>query len=194
MGKCDESGCFCDCSLTRMIKKKAVFLDRDGVLNEVILREGRPYPPKDLSEFVIRSEALPVLSQLKAEGFFLLVVTNQPDIARGTTNAQEVDLLNQALKQTLPIDDIFVCPHDNDDRCACRKPLPGLLFRGRDLYGIDLSQSFMVGDRWRDVEAGQLAGCKTVWMNFGYQEKQPDTYDYETDSLWGVLNFIKECS
>ncbi len=176
-----------------MTKNKAIFWDRDGVLNEAIVREGKPYPPQNLAELVIRPEALTVLEQLKSEGFLLLVVTNQPDIARGSANIQDVEQLNQTLKQALPIDDIFVCPHDNDDACLCRKPLPGLIFQGRDLYNVDLAKSFMVGDRWRDVEAGQAAGCKTIWMNFGYQEKQAKGYDCETNSLWGVLNFIKEC-
>ena len=180
-----------------MSKASAVFFDRDGVLNEAIIREGKPYPPKNLTEFIIKPEAASVLKQLKAMGFLIFVVTNQPDIARATTSLEAVDVLNQALKKALPeIDAILVCPHDDSDECICRKPLPGLIFQAQERYKnlgeIDLSKSFMVGDRWRDIEAGERAGCKTIWMNFGYQEKQPEKYDAVTDSLMGVLNFILE--
>jgi D-glycero-D-manno-heptose 1,7-bisphosphate phosphatase len=153
--------------------KRAVFLDRDGVINQAIVRNGKPYPPSTIEELKIVTGAADALRDLKRAGFLLNVVTNQPDIARGTQDRAAVDAIHQALREALPLDDFFVCPHDDADRCDCRKPLPGLLLRAAEKYDIDMSQSFMVGDRWRDIDAGTSAGCATVWIDYGYREKSP---------------------
>ena len=152
--------------------QRAVFLDRDGVLNQAIVRDGKPYPPANLGELIIAPDAPAALQSLKQAGFLLLVVTNQPDISRGTRAPSVVEAIHQALRQALPLDDFFLCPHDDSDGCACRKPLPGLLLEGAEKYNVDLSRSFMVGDRWRDIEAGAGAGCATVWIDYGYREKR----------------------
>ncbi len=152
--------------------QRAVFLDRDGVLNQALVRDGKPYPPANVDELIIVPEAPAALESLKQAGFLLLVVTNQPDISRGTRELSAVEAIHQALRQALPLDDFFLCPHDDADRCACRKPLPGLLLQGAEKYSVDLSRSFMVGDRWRDIEAGASAGCATVWIDYGYREKR----------------------
>jgi D-glycero-D-manno-heptose 1,7-bisphosphate phosphatase len=110
---------------------------------------------------------------LKAHGFALFVITNQPDVARGTQTREAVEAIHQALASSLPVDDIFVCYHDDADDCACRKPNPGMLFEARRKHNIDLSRSFMVGDRWRDIDAGHAAGCKTVLIDYGYRERKP---------------------
>ncbi|MGB7281769.1 MAG: HAD family hydrolase [Candidatus Acidiferrum sp.] len=151
--------------------KQAVFFDRDGVLNRAMVREGKPYPPKDLSEFEIVDRAREDLLLLKEMGFVLIVVTNQPDIARGTQSKGNVDEMNDLLRRELPLDDVFVCPHDSKDECSCRKPSPGLLHSAAELYGLDLQRSFLVGDRWRDIDAGHAAGCTTILIDFGYQER-----------------------
>jgi D-glycero-D-manno-heptose 1,7-bisphosphate phosphatase len=153
--------------------KRAVFLDRDGVINRAVVRDGKPYPPSGISELKIVEGAAEALRDLKQAGFLLIVVTNQPDIARGTRSLATVDAIHQALREALPLDDFFVCPHDDADRCDCRKPLPGLLLRAAEKHGVDMSRSFMVGDRWRDVDAGASAGCATVWIDYGYREKRP---------------------
>jgi D-glycero-D-manno-heptose 1,7-bisphosphate phosphatase len=153
--------------------KRAVFLDRDGVINQAILHDGKPYPPSGVDELKIVAGAVEALRDLKRAGFLLIVVTNQPDIARGTQDRAAVDAIHQALRETFPLDDFLVCPHDDSDRCDCRKPLPGLLLRAAEKYDIDMSRSFMIGDRWRDVEAGASAGCATVWIDYGYREKHP---------------------
>jgi len=152
--------------------KRAVFLDRDGVINEAILRDGKPYPPSGVGELKIVAGAAEALRDLKQVGFLLIVVTNQPDIARGTQSRASVDAIHQTLRGTLPLDNFFVCPHDDSDQCDCRKPLPGLLLRAANKYDIDMQRSFMVGDRWRDVEAGASAGCATIWIDYGYREKR----------------------
>jgi D-glycero-D-manno-heptose 1,7-bisphosphate phosphatase len=153
--------------------RRAVFLDRDGVLNEPILRDGRPYPPSGLHELTLVPDAEAALARLKQCGFFLVVVTNQPDVARGTSTRADVERIHRHLASHLPLDDFFTCYHDDSDRCDCRKPLPGLLVKAAARYGIDLARSYMVGDRWRDIEAGQAAGCRTVWIDHGYRERGP---------------------
>jgi D-glycero-D-manno-heptose 1,7-bisphosphate phosphatase len=155
------------------VKRKAVFLDRDGVLNQAVVRNGKPYPPASAAELVLAPDAETTLRELKAEGFLLLVVTNQPDVAKGITTRAAVEEINQKLAAALPVDEIFVCYHQDKDRCDCRKPKPGMILEGARKYNVDLAESFMVGDRWRDVEAGQNAGCRTVFIDGGYEEQQP---------------------
>jgi transaldolase len=152
---------------------RAVFLDRDGVLNRVVLRDGKPYPPASASEMEIVPDAAEALADLKKLGYRLIVVTNQPDIGRGRQKQEVVDAMHQRLRETLPLDDILVCHHTDGDGCDCRKPRPGLILRAAARHGIHLPASVMVGDRWRDVEAGENAGCRTVLIECGYQEQGP---------------------
>lgn len=172
--------------------RRAVFLDRDGVINKSIVRAGKPYPPGHLDELEILPGVLEALERLKTAGFALIVVSNQPDVARGTTPRSQVEAINATLARALPIDVFSMCYHDSGDGCACRKPRPGMLLEAAKEWNIDLSSSYMVGDRWRDVEAGERAGCKTFFIHYGYDEKQPDRYDYRVDSLWEASRIILE--
>lgn len=151
--------------------RRAVFLDRDGVINRVFVRNRRPYPPKNLTELEILPQVLEALQTLKAGGFDLIVITNQPDVARGTTKREVVDAINNRLRAELPLDEVVTCFHDESDNCDCRKPKPGMLRRMEKERGIDLSRSFLVGDRWRDIEAGNAAGCRTIFLDYGYAER-----------------------
>jgi D-glycero-D-manno-heptose 1,7-bisphosphate phosphatase len=169
--------------LTVRSAKSAVFLDRDGVLNEAIIRNGKPYPPRDLSELVITHRARAALEELKCEGFLLIVVTNQPDIARGRANRADVEKINAQLAASLPLDAIEVCEHDDKKQCYCRKPRPGMILRAREKLGADLAGSFMVGDRWRDIEAGRRAGCRTILIGDGYGETFPSAPTIKLASL-----------
>ena len=153
-------------------RQRAVFLDRDGVLNRALVRDGKPFPPASPSELEIMPDTA-ALVELKALGFLLLVVTNQPDVARGTQKREIVDAIHDRLKAVVPLDDIFVCYHTDSDRCDCRKPEPGLIFRAAEKHAIDLTASYLIGDRWRDIEAGERAGCKTVLIDYGYSEQNP---------------------
>jgi D-glycero-D-manno-heptose 1,7-bisphosphate phosphatase len=153
--------------------RRAVFLDRDGVLNYAVVRDGKPYPPASAAEMRIVEGAAESLARLKQLGFILLVVTNQPDVARGKQTMDAIDAIHRSLREALPLDEFLVCAHDDRDACVCRKPAPGLLLQARDRYRIDLGRSFMVGDRWRDVDAGAAAGCRTVLLDFGYRERGP---------------------
>jgi len=170
--------------------RRAVFLDRDGVLNRAIIREGKPYPPAKLEEMEILPGVPEALSALKAAGFLLVVVTNQPDVARGTTPRALADSMNDWLKSELPLDEVLCCFHDDADQCDSRKPKPGLLQAASHDLGIDLKISFMVGDRWRDIEAGTLAGCKTMFIDHGYIERQPVSFDFRVESLLEAAQII----
>ena len=175
---------------------KAVFLDRDGVLNRALVRHGKPYPPRNEDELEILSGVIDGLLLLKDRGFSLFVVTNQPDVARGTLLMSELNALHDALVRKLRpavLDGIYVCCHDDADSCECRKPKPGLLLRAAREHKIDLPGSYMIGDRWRDIGAGAAAGCATVWIDRGYDEKKPEEApDLIADSLFTAARWIAE--
>jgi transaldolase len=173
------------------LSRAAVFLDRDGVLNDAVVRDGRPYPPSDAEQIALCAGADTATRALRDAGFVLIVVTNQPDVARGTTPRAAVDRINDRLTALLPLDGVLVCPHDDGDRCECRKPKPGLLFEGARLYDVDLRRSYLVGDRWRDVEAGAAAGCRTILVDRGYAEPPPRVPpDAHVDSVVEAARWI----
>ncbi len=172
----------------------AVFLDRDGTLNESTLRGGIPRPPASIDGLRLLPGVAAACSQLIGAGLTLICITNQPDVARGATPRAVVDALNAELLDRLPLTRILVCPHDDADDCACRKPQPGMLRLGARELGIDLARSVMVGDSWRDVEAGHRAGCATVWIDHGYHAQQQVAADLTVRSLeeavpW-ILDFV----
>jgi D-glycero-D-manno-heptose 1,7-bisphosphate phosphatase len=170
--------------------KRAVFLDRDGVINRAIVRDGRPYPPANLATLEVLPGVPNAMHSLKDAGWLLIVVTNQPDVARGTVAFEDVEAINNHLMQCLPIDEFRTCYHDSNYGCNCRKPLPGALLAAADAHAIDLASSFMVGDRWRDTEAGERAGCKTIFLDYGYNEKQPEKFNYRVRSLAEAVKII----
>ena len=163
--------------------KRAVFLDRDGVLNRSVVRAGRPYAPTSLDEFELLPGVLEALTNLRTAGFVLVVVTNQPDLATGRIRPEVAEAIHQKLRALLPLDDIKVCGHVDEDDCSCRKPRPGMLLEAARDWSIDLYRSFIVGDRWRDVAAGKAAGCKTIFVDYGYAERQKDPPDFVVTSL-----------
>ncbi|MGA8274155.1 MAG: HAD-IIIA family hydrolase [Candidatus Sulfotelmatobacter sp.] len=172
-------------------KNRAVFLDRDGVINRALIREGKPFPPLTVAELEVLPGVPEALQALKKAGYKLLVVTNQPDVGRGRQSQQTLDAIHKALLSRLPIDDIFVCPHTDKDKCACRKPLPGMLLEAARKHDVDLKASFMVGDRWRDIEAGYNAGCRTILIDYGYSERAPDHVpDLRVGSLREAADWI----
>jgi D-glycero-D-manno-heptose 1,7-bisphosphate phosphatase len=170
--------------------RAAVFLDRDGVVDEAILRDGRPFPPGAVDEVVIPTGVREACQLLSDAGLLLVLVTNQPDIARMTTSRQVVDAINGYLTHELNLDAVYVCPHDDGDACACRKPAPGLLVDAAADLGLDLTRSVMVGDRWRDIEAGKRAGVTTIWLRRAYREPAPDAPDHVVDYLGDVVPLV----
>jgi D-glycero-D-manno-heptose 1,7-bisphosphate phosphatase len=174
------------------VSARAVFLDRDGVLNRAVVRDNKPYPPRNVAELEILPGVSEGLRRLKGAGYLLIVVSNQPDVARGTVTTDTVEGINQALGGSLPIDEFRMCYHDSSAGCDCRKPKPGMLLEAAAKWNIDLSRSFMIGDRWRDTEAGEAAGCSTIFIDYGYDEKQPERVDYRATSLAEAAKIILE--
>ena len=154
--------------------QRAVFLDRDGVLNRAVVRDGQPYAPASLDELEILPDVPAALDALHGAGFLLIVATNQPDVASGVQRRDVVDAIHQRLREQLPLDDIKVCYERGD---ACYKPAPGMLLDAARERDIDLGRSYMVGDRWRDVGAGKAAGCFTIFIDRGYRESLTATPD-----------------
>jgi D-glycero-D-manno-heptose 1,7-bisphosphate phosphatase len=170
--------------------QRAVFLDRDGVLNRAIIRGGKPYPPATLESLEILPGVAEACSTLRRAGLKLVMVTNQPDVSRGTVSRATVDALNGEVKRFLQLDDVRVCPHDEKDGCDCRKPAPGLLLAAAHEADIALGSSVMVGDRWRDVECGKRAGCRTVFVDRGYSERRPQAPDLVVGELSDAVPWI----
>ena len=170
---------------------RAVFLDRDGVLNQALISDGKPGAPRTVDEFVIPPDRAACLEELKRRGFALIVVTNQPDVARGRQSIAVIEEMHRRLQAALPVDDVLVCFHDEADNCQCRKPRPGLLIEAQRKYDLDLSRSFLIGDRWKDVDAGHAAGCRTVFIDYNYNERGPSTEpSVRVSSLRGAVEWI----
>jgi D-glycero-D-manno-heptose 1,7-bisphosphate phosphatase len=164
--------------------KRAVFFDRDGVLNEAIVREGVPHPPASVGDLRVAAGAAGVVSAVRDAGWLAIVITNQPDVARGGTTLERVDAINAEIVERLGVDAIYTCPHDDADGCDCRKPKPGLLLRAARDHGIDLAGSFLIGDRAKDVACGRAAGCTTIFLDHGYAETRRDPgADYTVKTL-----------
>ena len=172
------------------VLRKAVFLDRDGVLNETIDVDGSHVPPRNIDEFRLIDGVVGAVNRLRAAGFLLIVVTNQPDVARGRQSIAAVETMHQRLRSELSIDDIVACFHDDIDGCECRKPKPGMLSDAIRRFGIDPSRSFMVGDRWRDVTAGRLAGCTTILVGPDWQVELTDAPDLRARDLGEATGLI----
>jgi D-glycero-D-manno-heptose 1,7-bisphosphate phosphatase len=173
-------------------RRRAVFLDRDGVINRALERDGLPYPPTSLAEFEILPDAAAACAKLKQAGFLLVVVTNQPDVGRGTLQKEIVETIHAGMCRQLPIDRVEVCYHPGQGAsdCDCRKPKPGMLLRAAKELGIDLAQSWMVGDRWRDIDCGHAAGCRTVFIDRGYAEELRQKPDFSAGNLAQAADII----
>jgi D-glycero-D-manno-heptose 1,7-bisphosphate phosphatase len=151
--------------------RRAVFLDRDGVLNRAFVRDGVTYPPASVADLELLPGVVQAVHLLAQHQLRRIVVTNQPDVARGSLTRAAVEQINQQLTAQLSLDGIWTCFHDNADDCACRKPRPGLLLAAAQHHAIDLKHSFMVGDRWSDIVAGQAAGCYSVLVVTPYSQQ-----------------------
>jgi D-glycero-D-manno-heptose 1,7-bisphosphate phosphatase len=173
---------------------KVIFLDRDGVLNEPWIINKRPYPPSGVETTAIMVGIREILAMLSKWGYLIIIVTNQPDVGRGIQTKEEVEKINNFLYDNLPIDAMYTCYHTDEDECDCRKPKTGLFKQAKTNYpDIDITKSWMIGDRWRDVEAGKKAGCKTIFIDYEYDEKQPedkyvDICIKSIDEILGVID------
>lgn len=171
--------------------RRAVFFDRDGVLNATRQgSDGVPRPPADAAHLSLEDGAVEACALLRAQGFLLIGVTNQPDVVRGATTRDAVEAINARLSAELRLDDIAVCFHDDADNCACRKPAPGLLRDAARRWGVELDASYMVGDRRSDVEAGQRAGCRTILIEREYSGVAEVPADHTTDGVLAAAAWI----
>ncbi|HVZ65794.1 MAG TPA: HAD family hydrolase [Lacunisphaera sp.] len=175
--------------------RAAIFLDRDGTLNIQIVRDGKPYPPATLDEFRLFPGVAEDCARLKAAGYLLVVATNQPDVGRGSQDRAVVEAMHARLRQLIPgLDAIQVCYHAGEAHgqpCACRKPKPGMLLDAARDLGIDLARSWMVGDRWGDIDAGHAAGCRTILIDHGYAERAPaKAPEFTVKSLSAAVGII----
>jgi D-glycero-D-manno-heptose 1,7-bisphosphate phosphatase len=178
--------------VTAPAKNAAVFLDRDGVINQSKVVAGKPYPPLSIEEFLILPGVADACRKLKEAGFLLVVATNQPDVGRGTLQREIVDRIHEHMCRELPIDRVEVCfhPGKGGSDCECRKPKPGMLRRAARELHIDLGRSWMVGDRWRDIDCGHAAGCRTVLIDYGYDEPLKQQPDFRASNLAEAAGLI----
>jgi D-glycero-D-manno-heptose 1,7-bisphosphate phosphatase len=167
---------------------RAVFLDRDGVVNSLVLRGGRPVSPRLLSDFRLEARVHGPLERLRDSGYRLFVVSNQPDIARGLLSPQVLTRMNEQVISQLPIERVVVCPHDDYDECRCRKPRPGMIERLAAETEIQLNRSFVVGDSWRDIQAARASGCVGIILDRYYNRN--DDADYRVGNLAEAARLI----
>ena len=171
--------------------KRAVFLDRDGVINKAIIKDGKPLSPNSLNELEILPGVRQSITKLKKLNFVCLVATNQPNVSRKIVDKNSVIQINNFLKNEIAFDDIFVCYHDDKDNCDCRKPKPGLLLEAGKKWNVDFRKSFMIGDRWRDIEAGESLGCKTIFLDYKYSETKPIKPSFVSNTLLNAVHIIE---
>jgi len=170
---------------------RAVFLDRDGVINQAQVRNGRPFSPADMTEFFWVEPIKEVTFELKSLGYLLFCVTNQPDVGRGLQSREIVESFHAAILAELPIEKIFTSYHDDCDQCNCRKPRPGLIVDAQKEYSLNLAASWLIGDRWKDIDAGAAAGCNTVFLEYGYDEKLRTKPDHTISQLAQLVPLIR---
>ena len=178
--------------MSELRSRRAIFLDRDGVINRAIIRDQMPHPPTRVSEFEILPGVLEACERLRRAGFLLVVATNQPDVGRGLVPREAIEDMHQQMRALLPLDGIETCYHPGrgQSNCDCRKPKPGMLLSAAGTLGIDLARSWMVGDRWRDVNCGHAAGCRTIFIESHYAEPLRQPPDFIAQDLPSAVEII----
>ena len=169
---------------------KAIFLDRDGVINRGFVREGKSYAPLKIEDFKLLPYVKESIEKLINNGFLIIVVTNQPDISDGLLSQEVLDLMHNKLKEKLAVTDIFFCPHSKNENCECRKPKSGMIIAAAKKYKINFPKSFLVGDRASDIEAGRRVGCRLIFINRNYQEPKPISQEKTVNNLRTATNYI----
>ncbi len=171
-------------------KKKAIFFDRDGVIVRSKVINGKPFAVRSINEFRILPYVIPLIDKLKKKNFLIFVVTNQPDLKTGKLKLQDLNLMHKQLLNKTKIDQIFVCPHNDADNCECRKPKIGLFIQASKVYNINFSKSYLVGDRKKDIEAGNISNCKTIFIDRNYKEEKPTNYNFKVSSFQKAISYI----
>ena len=168
--------------------KPAIFFDRDGVLNKLVTRDGGQYSPQDFAHFKIFSNAKIITKYTNSLGFLNIVLSNQPDISRGTLKIDDLNKMTEALHQELVIDEVFYCKHDDSDKCQCRKPDPGLIIKASKKWDIDLNKSYLIGDSWKDIEAAKKVNVDSFLLDRDYNANYEDANRIQ--SLLDITNLI----
>jgi D-glycero-D-manno-heptose 1,7-bisphosphate phosphatase len=172
--------------------QRVVFLDRDGVLNRAFPEGGTTRPPASLAELELLPGVRESLARLRDAGFVLVVVTNQPDVARGTQTRAAVEAINAHMRAELPLLDVYACYHDSADKCACRKPKPGMLTLAAAKHDLDLDSAFLIGDRWSDIVAAHAAGCRAVLIDTPFSHAERCAPDAVVGDILGATDWILE--
>lgn len=175
-----------------MVKKKCIFLDRDGVINRSSVKNGKPYAPLSFKNFIFLPKVKKSIQILKKLGFLVILITNQPDISKKKLKISTLNKMNDKIYRKLKVDDIFFCTHSIEDNCICRKPKTGMLLESQKKYNINLHKSFMIGDRKKDIDSGINVGCKTIFINRKYKEEKPTRQIFTTTSLYKAVEYIKK--
>lgn len=170
--------------------KKAFFFDRDGIINDIVMRGEKVGNPRTLSELMIRDGVASLLEASHSYGFLNIIITNQPDISRGDMAKSNLEEMHSHIRTALPLHDIRYCPHGSDNECECRKPKAGMLFTAAAEFDIDLSSSLLIGDSWKDIGAGKAAGCLTIYLKTSYNS-DIENADYIVTSLDDVIPILK---
>ena len=176
------------------VVRRAVFLDRDGVLNRPVVHSGQPHPPSRVEDFELYGDVADGCARLKAAEFLLIVITNQPDVGRGTQSREAVEAMHVKMQLALPsLDRIEICYHAGErygESCDCRKPRPGMILRAAAEMKIDLCASYIVGDRWRDINCARAAGCRAIFIERGYEEGLCEVPDFTVASFGDAVNAL----
>jgi D-glycero-D-manno-heptose 1,7-bisphosphate phosphatase len=172
------------------MRQRVVFLDRDGVLNKAFPEDGTTRPPMNINELELLPGVREALARLRKAGFVLVVVTNQPDVARGKQSRAAVEEINAKMSAELPLLDVFACYHDNADKCNCRKPKPGLLLAGAGKWNLDVSTAFLIGDRWSDIVAAHAAGCRGVLIDTPFSQAEKCSPDFRATDITAAVDWI----
>src|SRR6266508_1821411 len=170
--------------------RRAVFLDRDGVLAEAVVRDGRALAPLSLDEFSIVADAGEQVARLRQAGFLCILFTNQPELARGLLAPETLEAMHQRLQAEVELDDLYVCPHTPDDGCECHKPKIGMLRAAAERWDVSLADSYVIGDRWRDIGASHAAGCYSVLVERAYSAC--DNADARVSTLAQAVDVVLE--
>ena len=169
---------------------KAIFLDRDGVVNRTLIINKKPYAPRKIEDFKLMPNLLENISLLKKKKFLLIIITNQPDIGNGLMKRKTLNLMHKKLLNNAPIDDIFVCSHSQNQNCRCRKPKNGLIIKAKKKYNINLAESYLIGDRSIDIQAGKISNCKTIFIDRKYNESSPTSQIITVTSLKSAVKYL----
>lgn len=174
------------------MKKRAIFLDRDGVINKARFVNGKHLSPVLAEEVELYKDAKRSIRKLRKLGFLIFIVTNQPEISRGNLRAADSDEINAIISKEIEPEEIVTCPHDDSDGCSCRKPLPGMITGLIARYELEPSRCYLVGDRRKDIEAGLAAGVKSIQIDRGYPEGLSPAMISSAKSLYGAVRIIQK--